>query len=168
MLPGLEQLVAQCAPNVAPVTMMAIIRVESGGNPLALNVNGKQRLARQPASLLEALAWADWLIQKGYSIDMGLAQVNSRHLQRFGLTPQTLFEPCYNIFIGARILTENYANATRKFSDNQAALRAAISAYNTGNHSAGFSNGYVRKVTAAASKIAPPIAATPLLLSREN
>ena len=29
-----------CAPNVAPVTLEAIIQVESGGNPLALNVNG--------------------------------------------------------------------------------------------------------------------------------
>ncbi len=167
MLPGLEQLVTQCAPNVAPVTMMAIIRVESGGNPLAMNVNGKQRLARQPASLIEALAWADWLIQKGYSIDMGLAQVNSRHLQRFGLTPQALFEPCYNIAVGAQILTENYASATRKFSDTQAALRAAISAYNTGNHTAGFSNGYVRKVAAAAGKtLATSATSPPLLVSR--
>ena len=29
-----------CAPNIAPVTLEAVIRVESGGNPLALNVNG--------------------------------------------------------------------------------------------------------------------------------
>lgn len=35
-----------CAPNVAPATLEAVIRVESGGNPLAINVNG---LPVQPA-----------------------------------------------------------------------------------------------------------------------
>ena len=132
--------------------MMAIIKVESGGNPLAMNVNGKQRLARQPASAIEAVAWAWWLINKGYSVDMGLAQVNSRNLQRLGLPPEAMFDPCYNIAAGAQILTENYAAASKKFGSGQVALRAAISAYNTGNHSGGFSNGYVRKVSVAAGK----------------
>lgn len=167
MLPGLEQLILQCAPNVAPTTMMAIIKVESGGNPLAINVNGKKRLARQPATAAEALAWADWLIAKGYSVDMGLAQVNSRHLQRFGLTPQQLFEPCYNVAAGAQILGENYADASRKYGLGQQALRAAISAYNTGNHTRGFTNGYVRKVSAAArSSASPRPEAVPRLVSR--
>ncbi|MBP9712200.1 MAG: lytic transglycosylase domain-containing protein [Sterolibacterium sp.] len=152
MLPGLEQMIAQCAPNVAPVTMMAIVKVESAGNPLAINVNGKQRLARQPGSIVEAVAWANWLIDRGYSVDLGLAQVNSRHLRRFGLTAETLLQPCYNIAVGAQILTENYTNASKKFGGGQSALRAAISAYNTGNHTAGFSNGYVRKVSVAAGK----------------
>lgn len=170
MLPGLEQLIIQCAPNVAPTTMMAIIKVESGGNPLAINVNGKQRLARQPSSVIEAVAWAGWLIDKGYSVDLGLAQVNSRHLQRLGLPPQAMFEPCYNIAAGAQILTENYANASKKFGSGQAALRAAISAYNTGNHSSGFSNGYVQKVAVAAGKWPAQAArdVTPLLVSRNG
>lgn len=168
MLPGLEQLIVQCAPNVAPTTMMAIIKVESSGNPLAINVNGKQRLARQPASVIEAVAWANWLVDKGYSVDMGLAQVNSRHLQRFGLPPEAMFQPCYNIAAGAQILTENYANATKKFGSGQTALRAAISAYNTGNHSRGLTNGYVRKVANAASRWPPQDArqAQPQLVNR--
>lgn len=167
MLPGLEQLIAQCAPNVAPTTMMAIIKVESAGNPLAMNVNGKQRLARQPATALEAAAWSWWLIQRGYSVDLGLAQVNSRNLARLGLPPEAMFDPCYNIAAGARILTENYAEARKKFSSEQAALRAAISAYNTGNHTRGLTNGYVRKVSAAVRP--PAMAATasaPLLVDR--
>lgn len=170
MMPGLEQIIAQCAPNVAPVTMMAIVKVESGGNPLAINVNGKQRLARQPRSFIEAVAWANWLVDKGYSVDMGLAQVNSRHLRRFGLTAETLFYPCYNIAAGAQILTENYTQASKKFGDGQSALRAAISAYNTGNHTSGFSNGYVRKVALAVGKVASSspqtIDASPVLVSR--
>jgi type IV secretion system protein VirB1 len=167
MIPGLEQLILQCAPNVAPSTMMAIIKVESAGNPLAINVNGKKRLARQPSSIEEALSWADWLIAKGYSVDIGLAQVNSRHLQRFGLTPQQLLEPCLNVAAGAQILSENYVDASRKYGLGQHALRAAISAYNTGNHTRGLTNGYVRKVTIAAGLPASNRPeATPRLVSR--
>ncbi len=156
MIPGLEQLIVQCAPNVAPTTMMAIVRVESGGNPLAMNVNGKQRLARQPASAEEAISWSWWLINNGYSVDLGLTQVNSRHLQRFGLPPEAMFDPCYNIAAGAQILTENYSSAAKKYGTGQLALRAAISAYNTGNHKTGFTNGYVGKVSAAAGKLPRP------------
>jgi hypothetical protein len=100
MLPGLEQLVVQCAPQVAPVTMMAIVKVESGGNPFAINVNGSRRLARQPKSKTEALAWSEWLIANGYSIDMGLTQVNSANLRKLRTTPGAMFDPCANLAAG--------------------------------------------------------------------
>jgi type IV secretion system protein VirB1 len=165
MLPGLEQMILQCAPQVAPSTLLAIIQVESSGNPWALNVNGKQRLTRQPGSREEAVAWARWLIERGHSVDLGLTQVNSRHLRRFGLTAESLLEPCTNIAAGAWILTENYSAASRKYNDDQEALRAALSAYNTGNHQAGIKNGYVGKVNRAAQRqasyslpMAPPLA----------
>lgn len=150
MLPGIEQLVIDCAPQVAPVTMMAIVRVESGGNPLAMNVNGKNRLVRQPQSREQAIAWSEWLISRGYSVDMGLAQVNSANLRRLNVSAAELFDPCANLAAGASILSANYADAARRFGSEQAALQAALSAYNTGNHRKGFSNGYVAKVTAAA------------------
>ena len=166
MLPGLEQLLAECAPRVAPDTMTAIVRVESGGNPLALNVNGGQRLARQPKNKQEALGWSSWLIARGYSIDMGLAQVNSRNLQRLGVTSAQMFEPCDNLKAGARILSENYIGASKRYGAGQDALRAAISAYNTGNYQGGFVNGYVAKVDASAGVqtpgISPPLIANSL------
>lgn len=149
MIPGLEQLVLHCAPNVAAPTMMAIVRVESGGNPLALNVNGNRRLARQPYSRGEAIAWSDWLIRNGYSVDLGLAQINSGNLRRLGMTHEQMFDPCLNLRAGARILTENYVEASQKYGAGQTALRASISAYNTGNHRDGFANGYVSKVVAS-------------------
>lgn len=162
MLPGLEQLIVQCAPQVAPVTMMAIVKVESGGNPLALNVNGSRRLARQPRSEAEALAWSEWLVSRGYSIDMGLAQVNSANLARLRTNIRAMFDPCANLAAGASILSSEYANASRRMGTGQDALRAALSAYNTGNHRAGIANGYVARVSAAArpdrrSAIAPPL-----------
>lgn len=158
MLPGLEQLILACAPQVAPSTMAAIVRVESGGKPHALNVNGERKLARQPRNAEEATAWARWLVARGYSVDMGLAQINSGNLARLGLTPAQLFDPCTNLKAGAKILTENYLGAARQYGGGQHALRAALSAYNTGNYRAGLSNGYVAKVTAAAdTRNAPPL-----------
>jgi len=152
MLPGLEQLVVQCAPQVAPVTMMAIVKVESGGNPLALNVNGPQRLARQPGSRAEAIAWSEWLISRGYSIDMGLAQVNSGNLRKLRADVGAMFDPCANLAAGASILSSEYSGAARRLGTGQDALRAALSAYNTGNHRAGIANGYVARVTQAAQR----------------
>ena len=35
-------LIMACAPNVAPSTVQAIIKVESTGNPLAVNVNKRK------------------------------------------------------------------------------------------------------------------------------
>ena len=115
MLPGLEHLIMQCAPMVAPSTMAAIVQVESRGNPLALNVNGSRGLTRQPASRAEAKAWAQWLVEHGYNIDMGLAQVNVRHLQRMGVSIGDAFDPCINLRMGAKILVENYQNASHAY-----------------------------------------------------
>jgi type IV secretion system protein VirB1 len=158
MLPGLEQLILTCAPQVAPSTLTAIVRVESGGKPYALNVNGAQKLTRQPRDAEEAAAWADWLVARGYSVDMGLTQVNSGNLARLGLTPQQLFDPCTNLRAGGKILTENYLGAAKQYGSGQTALKAALSAYNTGNYKAGLANGYVAKVTAAAdTRNAPPL-----------
>jgi type IV secretion system protein VirB1 len=161
VLPGIEQLIVACAPQVASVTMMAIVRVESGGNPLAMNVNGKNRLLRQPRSRQQAIDWSEWLIGRGYSVDMGLAQVNSANLRRLNLSVADLFDPCANLAAGARILSANYADASRRFGSEQAALQAALSAYNTGNHRKGFSNGYVAKVTAAAHGRRPVLLPAP-------
>jgi type IV secretion system protein VirB1 len=162
VLPGLEQLLAECAPQVAPDTMSAIVRVESSGNPLAINVNGAQRLVRQPRNRQEAQGWVTWLIAHGYSVDMGLTQVNSRNLQRLGVSAEQMFEPCDNLKTGARILIENYVGASKRYGSGEGALRAAISAYNTGNYQSGFSNGYVAKIDAVVGSMTgmpPPLVA---------
>ncbi len=156
-------MIQQCAPEVALSTMQAVIRTESGFNPNALNVNGKARLARQPRSRTEAASWAQWLIARGYSVDMGLMQINSANLARLGLNANTIFEPCRNLQAGASILVNNYKRARLKTDNSHAALLKAISAYNTGNFHGGFRNGYVARVTQApvvspnADSSAPPL-----------
>jgi type IV secretion system protein VirB1 len=138
-----------CSPNVAPSTIQNIVSVESRGNELAIGVNG-DRLERQPGSYAEAVNWTRWLVAHGFNIDAGIMQLNVRNWARFGITPENVFDACRNMNAGGQVLTENYMRASKQYGPGQQALRAAISAYNTGNFQDGFSNGYVRKVATAA------------------
>ena len=139
-------LAAECAPWVAPQTMAAIVKTESQFNPLAININAGARLERQPQSKQEAAVTAKWLIANNYNIDMGLGQVNSVNLAKTKLSVEEAFDPCKNLAAAATILQWNYTSASKRIPDEQAALQAAISAYNTGSFTKGFANGYVQKV----------------------
>lgn len=134
-----------CALNVSPVTLEAVARVESGGNFLALNVNRLQGPQPRPVGVADAVRIAEGYIVRGFSVDLGLMQVNSRNLPVLGYTVEQVLDPCTNVAAGGRILTANYADAARRMGEGQPALQAALSAYNTGSFSAGFRNGYVAK-----------------------
>lgn len=134
-----------CALNVSPVTLEAVARVESGGNSLALNVNRLQGPQPRPVGIAAAVRIAEGYIARGFSVDLGLMQVNSRNLPALGYTVEQVLDPCTNVAAGGRILTANYADAARRMGEGQPALQAALSAYNTGSFSAGFRNGYVAK-----------------------
>lgn len=143
------ELIALCAPNVAPETITQIIKHESSGNPLAINVGGlpfKQQ--PKPKTIEEAATIAKNYIQKGHIVDMGLMQVSSSNLKwlNIPLTDiEVLFAPCPNITAGGALLSEAYQRAVKKHGRGQRALQAALSAYNTGNFTYGFKNGYVAK-----------------------
>lgn len=141
----LYTLAKQCSPQVAPITMVTLVKTESRGNPLALGLNGA-RLKFQPKTESQAIAWAKYLDKKGYNFDVGLGQVNIINIRKYKLTPEQLFNPCLNLKISADILTKNYIAARKTTSDPQLALRKALSAYNTGNQSGGFQNGYINKI----------------------
>lgn len=142
---NLITLVMVCAPFVASDTLMAVITQESAGNPWALGVNGSHRY-QAPVDYASAVAEAKRLIAQGANIDMGLMQINSRTMANLGLTVEQTFDPCSNIYSGGVVLTRNYVKASGQFGDQQSALQAALSAYNTGNFRSGFKNGYVRQV----------------------
>lgn len=142
-------LALQCAPQVSPVTMAAIVRTESGFNPYAIGVvNG--RLKRQPASLGEAVATAHALSAAGWNFSVGLAQVNVENWYAYGLTEQSAFDPCRNLAVGAAILQGCFESARRAQIDtgpnSQSALRASLSCYASGNFSTGYRTGYVQRV----------------------
>lgn len=144
MMPPIDMM-QQCAPNVAPQTIAAIIQVESGGNQYALGVNGPIGKRPHPKNVQETANLARYYISKGYSVDLGLMQINSRNLPGLGYTIEQVLEPCNNLRAGSRILSRGYAGAAKRFGPGQDALRAALSAYNTGNYERGFQNGYVVK-----------------------
>ena len=145
---ALLALASQCAPTVAPETVLAIIQTESSGEQFALNVNGGKQPGRQ-TNAADAAATARRYVAAGYSVDLGLGQINSRNMRWLGLTWETVFDPCTNVAALARVLTTNY-NSVKAGRDPQTALRVALSMYNTGSQTRGFRNGYVTKVVSNA------------------
>lgn len=141
-------LASQCAPNVAPETVLAIVLTESSGRPLALNVNGAPQ-PPAPVNAASAAATAQRHIAAGYSVDLGLGQINSRNMRWLGLTWETVFDPCTNIAALGRVLSWDYQSA-KAGRNPQTALRVTLSLYNTGSPTRGFRNGYVAKVVSAA------------------
>lgn len=150
-------LAAQCAPSVAPETLLSVVQVESRFEPLAIGVNGAPRITVTAGSLDDAITKAEALIAAGRSIDLGLAQINSRNLSWLGLSLREVFEPCTNLRAAARILNDGYARSDATRVGEQAALRTALSYYNTGHPARGLTNGYVGRVTSAAARIVPAI-----------
>jgi len=151
-------LAAQCAPSVAPETLLSVVQVESRFEPLAIGVNGTPRMTLAPASVDDAVSRAGALIAAGRNIDLGLAQINSKNLAWLGLSLRDVFEPCANLRAAARILQDGYARSDAIRVGEQAALKTALSYYNTGDPARGLSNGYVGRVTMAAGRIVPAIA----------
>jgi type IV secretion system protein VirB1 len=160
---------AHCAPTVAPETLLSVVAVESRFDPLAIGVNGAPRITVVPTSVDDAVAKARALIAVGRSVDLGLAQINSKNLSWLGLSLAEMFEPCTNLRAAARILQDGYVRSEAGRVGKQAALRTALSYYNTGHPIRGFSNGYVGKVTSAAGRIVPAIdAASPASLQESG
>ncbi len=147
----------QCATQVAPDTLTAIARHESALQPWLVHDN----TTRQSVTLggeSDAVTDAKRRIAAGHSVDMGLMQVNSANLGWLGLRPEGAFEPCANVNAGARVLIKAYREAAGRVGPGGAALRMALSAYNTGNDTAGVANGYVGEVEdKATAYVVPPL-----------
>ena len=163
MIPAL---LLACAPEVAPATLEAVIQVESGGDPFAVNVNRFGGPQPHPTDLKDAARQAERFITRGYSVDIGLMQVNSRNLAALGYTVRQVLDPCTNIRGGATILAADYVRAVQTYGSGQRALQAALSAYNTGDFYRGFANGYVARyygprVPAVAAALRPALEAHP-------
>lgn len=130
MIP-LTLLLDQCAPQVAPKTMAAIVRVESGGNPLAM-WNNTTRQQVLPSTLQEAQAYLRRAMALGQKVDVGLAQVDTENFAAYGLRPANAFNVCLNLRVGASLLTQAYRKSAKQFGPGQVALFHAFEAYNSG------------------------------------
>lgn len=160
--PSLTALIERCAPTVHPETMSAVISAESRGHQFAIADAGPVKMpwserkylvqSHYMGSLDEAEAKATALIANGRTVSLGLAQINDRNLSRLGLSVRDAFEPCANLSAGGKILTEFYLRAAKEFGPGEKALRAAISAYNSGDWIRGEKEGYVDLVYQQAGK----------------
>ena len=146
MLAEFSLLATMCAPLVHPQTMSAIVHQESAYNPYAININGGNKLKRQPRNRNEAIKVAQWLYESGYNFDAGLGQINVKNIAGLNLSVADLFEPCSNLKASSVVLRNCYVKASTKYKNSREALYSALSCYNTGNFSGGIKNGYVQKV----------------------
>jgi type IV secretion system protein VirB1 len=151
----LVALAALHAPLIHPGTLARIVEHESGRQPLAIGVNGA-RLEHQPRSLGQAVATARALRQQGHDFDAGLCQINVRNFRWLGLDERSVFDPAANLSACQAVLLDCFQRAPTP--DSQAALRMALSCFNTGNHRSGFASGYVSRVVSlpAALPAVPP------------
>ena len=135
-----------CAPPEHATMMQKIIAAESGGNSLAIHDN-KTGKSYFPDNLSEALAIASKLMaDKNASIDLGLAQINSRNLPRFNASLADAFDPCSSIKMGSMIYAEGLKNAVSAGLSGDAAIRAALSQYNTGRLNSTVGAAYASRV----------------------
>jgi type IV secretion system protein VirB1 len=160
---AITALVQQCAPEVATEAVVPLVVTESGGNDLSINVNRGPRVRAN--TVAEGAALVRRYMAAGYTVDVGLAQVNSTNFARLGVTVEQAFEPCTNLRLTSLMLQEGYGLASRHYTGLDA-ISATYSLYNTGTLTRGFRNGYVGRVWSAASGMGsiatpPPIPATP-------
>ncbi|MFP5595634.1 lytic transglycosylase domain-containing protein [Kluyvera sp. 142486] len=132
----LPPVINQCGPDVATEVIHRIVSVESSFNPYAIGVVGG-RLQRQPKTKDEAVVTAKFLANNGWNFSMGLAQVNRYNLDKYGLSYDSVFEPCANLRAAASIYQECFARALKTSEYNDARLKA-FSCYYSGNFHRGF------------------------------
>ncbi len=132
--------------GMAPDLLLAIVDQESTRNPIALNVNRWEGERYRPETEDNAIDAAERFVEAGYTVDVGLAGINSKNLERFGVPISDAFEPCTNVWLSERIYLENYRTAIEHGRRGDAAHRTALSLYNTGSLTYGFDNGYVDAV----------------------
>lgn len=156
-LASIVALAQQCAPSVAPETLVSVVHAESRFDTLAIGVNARGIRPEIPATPAAAARIARSLLAKGYNIDLGLGQINSANLQWLGLAVEDTFDPCRNLAAAARVLASNFIDAARTQGSAERAISVALSMYNTGNQARGFGNGYVARVYASSAVIIPAI-----------
>lgn len=158
-LPAVAELAQRCAPEIATEAIVPLVITESGGDTLRINVNKGPRV--HAATVAEGSALVRRYMAAGYTVDVGLAQINSGNFARLGASIEQVFDPCTNLRLASRVLQSGYALASRSYGGLDA-ISATYSLYNTGSLTRGLRNGYVRRVwtnAAAAGAVtdAPPL-----------
>lgn len=124
---ALVGLAMQCAASVHPDTVKDVARTESGFNPFAIGVVGGNPL--YPSSLEDAVKQVNRLKAAGKNYSVGLMQINQSNFSRYGVTARQLFDPCNNLSVFEKIITDCYQRG--------GTLKRALSCYYSGNFTTG-------------------------------
>jgi hypothetical protein len=123
--------------------LLAVAKTESDFKPWTLNIEGRACFL---SSREAALKQAESAQAAGKSFDLGLMQINSHWLDRYGISAEAALDPLANILFGSWILKQEF----RRTGD----LTAAVGAYHS--PSSVKANKYARTVMAALAKGAVP------------
>ncbi|EHD22128.1 Lytic transglycosylase catalytic [Brenneria sp. EniD312] len=128
----------QCAASVHPATALDVARVESGFHPYAIaeivpkprrSPGGHGVISHYPADKADAVGIASRLAAQGRRYSVGLMQITSSNFRRYGVTARELFDPCVNLSVFERILTNCYRRG--------GSLQRALSCYYSGDFNRG-------------------------------
>lgn len=123
----------QCAASIHPSTAYDVAKVESGVNPFAIaeivpkGERGKSAgvISWQPTSREAALSIIRKVTAKGRRYSVGLMQITSSNFHQYGVTAERLLDPCVNLSVFERILTDCYRWG--------GSLKRALSCYYSGS-----------------------------------
>jgi type IV secretion system protein VirB1 len=110
-------LAMQCAATVHPDTAMDVVRVESGLNPYAIAEiipkeqrikDGKSVITHLPNNKKDALSIVRNIELKKRRYSVGLMQITSTNFDKFNVDAEKLFNPCTNLTVFEKILTDCY------------------------------------------------------------
>ena len=150
-------LLEQCAPQVSPVLMQALVRAESAWQPLAIGMDKAQGAVKQPATLAEAIATAKDLAAAGRRFSVGLAQIHVSNVALYGMTWEQAFDACQNLALGQKILWNFYHRASASGYSGVAAIWAALRGYNSGGVDRAVSDEYANRIFAYMSSAPPKV-----------
>ncbi len=128
----------QCAASIHPSTALDVARVESGFNPYAIaEIIPKARktsgvnpvISHLPASRAEAERIIRRLAVQDRRYSVGLMQITSTNFRHYGVTATDLLDPCTNLSVFERILSDCYRRG--------GSLKRALSCYYSGNFRTG-------------------------------
>ncbi|MEL7630497.1 lytic transglycosylase domain-containing protein [Pectobacterium aroidearum] len=128
----------QCAASIHPSTALDVARVESGFNPYAIaeiipkatgTLGDNNVISHQPASRDKAEIIIRRLVTQGRRYSVGLMQITSTNFRHYNVTAYDLLDPCTNLSVFERILTDCYQRG--------GTLERALSCYYSGNFDTG-------------------------------
>ena len=154
---AMAALLDQCAPQVSPVLMQALVRTESAWQPLAIGMDRAQGVVKQPSTIEEAVATARSLAAAGRKFSVGLAQIHVSNVALYGMSWEQAFDACQNLGVGQKILWNFYHRASASGYSGVPAIWAALRGYNSGGVDRSISDDYAGRIFAYMSSAPPTV-----------